>query len=113
MKKFLYLTHGFVLSIGSSIIIYVFKRDTIVYVPPSDVLPPIIFSVILFFLFVHLGYLSTHKLKTAGLIASLLIMGFLIFWPVFAVIVLTTLMCLLLVKIILKRVNYDHAHFIS
>ncbi len=110
MKKLLYLLHGFVFAAGSSIIIYVFKKDTIVYIPPSDVLPPIIFSVILFLLFVLLGYLLTHNLETAGLFASLLIMGFLIFWPVFVLIIFIALLCLLSIKLIYKRVKYGDVH---
>jgi hypothetical protein len=110
VKKILYLTHGFILSVGSAIIIYVSKRDSIIYVPPSDVLPPIIFSVILFLLFVLLGYFLTHKLATAGLIASFLILGFLIFWPVFVAIVFITLLSLFLLNLIHKRVRYDDVH---
>jgi hypothetical protein len=110
MKKLLYLLHGFVFAVGSSIIIYVFKKDTIVYIPPSDVLPPILFSVILFTLFVLLSYLLTHKLETAGLIGSLLIMGFLVFWPVFVFIIIFSLLCLLVIQVIYKRVKYNDVH---
>jgi hypothetical protein len=108
MKKLTYLLHGLLFAAGSAVIIYVTKSDSIIFIPPSDILYPIIFSVVVFLLFVLIGYLLARSLEVAGLMASFLVLGFFYIWPVFVGILLITLICLLLIRIIFKRVGFGN-----
>lgn len=73
MKKLTYLLHGLLFASGSAVIIYVTKSDSIIYIPPSDIIYPIIFSVVVFLLVVLIGYLLARSLEAAGLMASFLV----------------------------------------
>lgn len=75
MKSLTYLLHGFVFSFGSAIILYATIVDMNVFVSPADVIPPSIFSIVVFFLFVLVAYLLTRSLEAAGLIASFLVLA--------------------------------------
>ena len=103
MKSLTYLMHGFVFAFGSAIILYGAVIDLNVLIHPADVIPPTIFSVFAFFLFVLVAYWLTRSLDAAGLIASLLVLGFFHLWSVFLMVIIITLIGLLLIKIIFKR----------
>ena len=112
MKKLTYLLHGFLFAAGSAVIIYVTKSDSIIFIPPSDILYPTIFSVFVFLLFVLIGYLLSRSLEAAGLMASFFVLGFFYIWPVFAAILIITLISLLLIKIMFKKVGFGKTHLI-
>ncbi len=112
MKKSIYLLHGFIFAAGSAVIIYVTNRSSIVNIPPSDILFPAILSVVIFLLLVLGGYLLTRKLEDAGLIASFLILGFLYLWQVFLLILISTVLSLLSIKIIYKKFGYIYTHLV-
>jgi hypothetical protein len=112
MKSFAYLLHGFVFSFGSAIILYATIVDVNVFVSPRDVIPPILFSVAAFILFVLVAYVLTRSLESAGLIASLLVLGFLHLWSVFVAITIITLVSLLAIKILFRRVRYSDTHWV-
>jgi len=112
MKSLTYLLHGFIFAFGSAVILYGTIIDVNVFVSPVDVIPPTIFSVLVFFLFVLIAYLLTRSLEAAGLIASLLVLGFFHLWSVFLVIIITTLASLLIIKVILKRASYADIHLV-
>jgi len=112
MKSLTYLLHGFIFAFGSAVILYGSIIDVNVFVSPVDVIPPTIFSVLVFFLFVLIAYLLTRSLEAAGLIASLLVLGFFHLWSVFLVIIITTLASLLIIKVILKRASYADIHLV-
>lgn len=112
MKSLPYLIHGFVFAFGSAIILYGSVLEVNVFVPPTDVIPPILFSVVTFFLFVLLAYLLTRNLESAGLIASLLVLGFFHLWSVFLAILIITLVGILAIRILFKRLRYADIHFV-
>lgn len=112
MNKLKYLLHGFVLAVGSSVIVYVSKSDSIIFIDPADILPPIIFSIVTFLFFLLIGYLISRRLEAAGLIASLLVLGFFYIWPVFVLIITIALLSLLLIKIIRKKAGFSTVHLI-
>ena len=88
MKSLAYLIHGFVFAFGSAIILYAAIDGVNIFVSPRDVVSPILFSVLAFFLFVLVAYLATRRLEAAGLIASLLVLGFFYLWSVFLAVIL-------------------------
>jgi hypothetical protein len=104
--------HGFILAFGSAVVLYGTIIDMNVFVSPTEVISPTVFSVGAFLLFVLVGYLLTRSLESAGLIASLLVLSFLYLWSVFVVVILVTLISLLLIKIFLKRVGYADTHLV-
>ncbi|MCX6035522.1 MAG: hypothetical protein NTV38_11200 [Chloroflexi bacterium] len=112
MKKLTYLFHGFLFAAGSAVILYVTNSDSIIDIPPSDVLYPTIFSVVVFLLITLIGYLLTRNLEAAGLIASFLVLGFFYIWPIFVGILISTLISLLLIKLIIKRVGFGNTTLI-
>lgn len=112
MKSIVYLIHGFVFAFGSAIILYGSIVDVNIYVPPTDVIPPVIFSLAVFFLFLLIAYLLTKNLESAGLIASLLVLGFFYLWSVFLAILAITLVALLSIRIVFKRLKYSDTHFV-
>jgi hypothetical protein len=111
MKSINYLMHGFVFSFGSAIILYGSITDVNIFIHPLDVMPAIVFSVIAFFLFVLVAYLLTRSLETAGLIVSLFVLGFFYLWLHFLMIIIATVMCLLIIRMFVKKkVGSVHAH---
>jgi hypothetical protein len=103
--------HGFVFSFGSAIILYGSITDVNIFIHPLDVMPAIVFSVIAFFLFVLVAYLLTRSLETAGLIVSLFVLGFFYLWLHFLMIIIATVMCLLIIRMFVKKkVGSVHAH---
>ena len=104
--------HGFVFALGSAVILYGAIENVDIFIPPGHVIPPTVFSIFAFFLFVLLGYLLTRSLEATGLIASFLVLGFLYLWSVFILIISIALVSLLLIKILFKRVRYVDAHLI-
>jgi hypothetical protein len=112
MKSLAYLLHGFVFAFGSAIILYATIVDVNVFVSPKDVVPPSIFSILVFFLFVLVAYLLTRSLEAAGLIASLFVLGFFYLWSVFWAIIVITLASLLAIKILFKKTRYADIHFV-
>ncbi|MBN2118145.1 MAG: hypothetical protein JW730_16340 [Anaerolineales bacterium] len=112
MKPLTYLMHGFVFAFGSAIILYGAVIDLNVLIHPADVIPPTIFSVFSFFLFVLVAYWLTRSLEAAGLIASLLVLGFFHLWSVFLMVIIITLIGLLSIRIIFKRVGYADIHLV-
>jgi hypothetical protein len=112
MKSLTYLTHGFVFALGSAIILYgaVINLNTLIH--PADVIPPVIFSVFAFFLFVLVSYLLTRSLEASGLIASLLILGFFHLWSVFLAVILIALISLVSIKLFFKKVRYTDTHLV-
>src|SRR5215216_1064876 len=112
MKLLTYLMHGFVFAFGSAIILYaaVINLNTLIH--PGDVIPPIIFSVLAFFLFVLIAYFLTRSLEAAGLIASLLVLGFFYLWSVFLAVIIITLISLFSIKIFFKKVGYSDTHLV-
>lgn len=112
MKTLSYLLHGFVFAFGSAIILYATIVDVNVFVSPRDVIAPIIFSVFAFFFFVFLGYLLTRSLESAGLIASVLVLGFLHLWSIFLAVIAIAFVSLLAIKILFKRVRFADMHLV-
>ncbi|NJC97791.1 MAG: hypothetical protein FIB03_15890 [Anaerolineae bacterium] len=112
MKSVTYLLHGFVFAFGSAIILYGSIVDVNVFVSPVDIIPPIIFSIVSFFLFVLIAYLLTRNLEAAGLIASLFILGVFYLWTVFLAVLIIAIVSLFAIKIVLKKVRYADAHLV-
>jgi Ca2+/Na+ antiporter len=112
MRQLTYLMHGFVFAFGSAIILYGTIEGVNIFVSPRDVFPPTLFSVLAFFLFVVVAYLLTRKLEAAGLIASLLVLGFFYLWSIFWAILLLTLVGLLVLRMLYKRVMPTDAHLV-
>jgi len=112
MKSLTYLMHGFVFAFGSAVILYGTIVDVDVFVSPRDVIHPILFSVFAFFVFVLVAYLLTRSLEAAGLIASLLVLGFFYLWSVFVAVIIITFVGLLAVRILLKRVRATDTHLV-
>jgi hypothetical protein len=112
MKALMYLTHGFVFAAGSGIILYgaVDNLDDLIH--PADVLLPTIFAIIAFILFTLIAYLLTRSLDSAGLIASLLVLGFFHLWSVFLAVLVIALTTLLSIRLLLKRVRYADTHMV-
>jgi hypothetical protein len=106
------LIHGFVFAFGSAIILYGSIVDVDIFVPPIDVIPPVIFSLAAFFLLLLIAYLLTRNLESAGLIASLLVLGFFYLWSVFLAILLISVAALLLIKRFFKGLRYSDTHFV-
>jgi len=112
MKSLGYLMHGFIFAFGSAVILYESVINLNVLIHPADVIPPTIFSVFAFILFVLFAYLLTRSLDAAGLIATLLVLGFFHLWPVFLAVVVIALTSLLLIKLLFKRLGYADAHLV-
>ena len=112
MKSLIYLLHGFIFAFGSSVILYGSVVGVNIFVPPTDVINPIIFSIVAFALFVLVGYFLTRSLETAGLIATFLVLGFFYLWSIFLMIGFAALVGLLLIKIILKRAESTDTHLV-
>lgn len=112
MKSLMYLTHGFIFASGSAIILYGAVENLDDLIHPVDVFPPTIFSIIVFFLFTLLAYLLTRSLDSAGLIASLLVLGFFHLWSVFVAVLIIALTALLSIRLLLKRVGYADTHMV-
>ena len=112
MKSLAYLIHGFVFAFGSAIILYAAIDGVNIFVSPRDVVSPILFSVLAFFLFVLVAYLATRMLEAAGLIASLLVLGFFYLWSVFLAVILLTLIGLLAIRVLYKRFRYADIHLV-
>ena len=106
------MTHGFVFAAGSAIILYgsVDNLDDLIH--PVDVLPPVIFSIIAFFLFTLFAYLLTRSLDSAGLIASLLVLGFFHLWSIFLAVLMIALTTLLSIRLLFRRVRYSDTHMV-
>ena len=112
MKQLTYILHGFVLAAGSAIILYATIIDLELFIPPAAVIPSIIFSVLAFAFFFLIAYLLTRSLESAGVIASLIVLGLLHLWSVFLTILIVTLASLLLIKILFKRVRPADTHMV-
>lgn len=110
LKLLFYLFHGFVFALGSALILYCTIVDVNIFVPPTDILAPTIVSLLLFFLFVLIAFLFSHDLETSGLIASLLILGFLFNWLIFLVTIIATIISVLSIKMIFKKVRLESVH---
>ena len=110
MKSLLYLTHGFIFAAGSAIILYGSVEGLNTLIHPVDVLPSTIFSIIAFFLFALFAWLLTRSLDSAGLIASLLVLGFLHLWSVFLAALIISLTTLLSMKLLFRRVRPADTH---
>ena len=111
INRLTYLLHGFLFAVGNVVVLYM-ASDSTVYTSPSDMLYPAIISAIVFLLFVMCGYLLTSNLKFAGLIATSLVLGFFYLWPIFVVITISSLVSLLLFKIIFKKIGFGTAHLV-
>lgn len=112
MKRMFYLFHGLIFSSGTAIILYVKLSDAIVYYPPKDIIYPTIFSILGYTLFVFIGFLISKNLRSAGLAATMLVLGFFYLWDIFLVIIIIAPISLLVIKIILNRVGYNEAHLV-
>jgi hypothetical protein len=112
MKSLTYLMHGFVFALGSAVILYGAVINLNVLIHPADVIPPTVFSVFAFFFFVLVAYFLTRSLDAAGLIASLLVLGFFYLWSVFLAVIIITFIGLLLIKIFFKKVGYADTHLV-
>jgi hypothetical protein len=111
MKKLSYGLHGFLFAAGCAVNLYM-ASDAVLYNPPSVLALPLLFSVVVFLLFLLIGYVSTRRLEVAGLIASLFILGFFYLWPIFLLVVTSTLVCLLVFRILFKKVKLNHVHMV-
>src|SRR5688572_1139695 len=112
MKSLTYLIHGFVFAFGSPIILYGAVINLNTLIDPADVIPPMIFSVLAFLLFVLVAYLLTRSLEAAGLIASLFVLGLLYLWSVFLAVILIACISLLSIKLLFKRVRSTDTHLV-
>src|SRR5215211_3533742 len=112
MKSITYLIHGFVFAFGSAIILYASIGNIHTWIRPTDVIFPIIFSIIVYFLFLLVAYLLTRNIEVAGLIASLFVLSFFYRWPVFLVIIITTFITLLSIRILFKKAEFVDAHLV-
>lgn len=110
LKSLSYLAHGFVLAIGSPIILYGVVDNLNVLIHPADVLPPIVFSICVYGLFVLLAYVLTRSLDSAGLIASILVLGVFHLWSIFLAVVIITSITLVAINILFKKVRYSDTH---
>ena len=110
MKSLSYFVHGFVFALGGPIILYGVVDNLNVLIHPADVLPPIVFSICAFSLFVLLAYALTRSLDSAGLIASIMVLGFFHLWSIFWAVIIITSIALLAVKILFKKVRSADSH---
>lgn len=113
MKSINYLLHGFILAFGSAIIIYVFKLGVNIYISPRELIPPTIFTITIYFIFILIIYLLSHDLNIAGLITSILILGFFYIWKIFLVIVLSISLTYLVLKKLRKNIGFNDLHLIA
>ena len=112
MKSLTYLLHGSIFAFGSAIILYGVVNNLNTLIHPADILPPILFSILSFFAFVVLAYWLTHSLESAGLIASLLVLGLFHLWSVFLTVLAVALISLLVIKIRFKRIRSTDIHLV-
>ena len=112
MKKTKYLLHGFFFALSSAIIIYVSNSASIINIHPLDIIYPTIFALIVYLLFLLIGYLISRSLETAGLFASILVLGLFYIWPVFTAILIIYLISFLLIKILFKKIKFLKMYFI-
>lgn len=112
MRSLAYLFHGFIFAFGSAIILYGSIADVNVFVAPTDIIPPIIFSTFAFFGFVLFAYLLTRNFESAGLIATLLILGSLYLWTVFLAILIIAFVGLISIRVLFKRSGYADVHMV-
>jgi hypothetical protein len=112
MKTISALLHGFFFSIGCVLILYVTNPDVFIYVPPANIIPPLIFSVAIYLLFVLIFSLFLRNIEIAGLIATLLVLGMLYLWPFFVAIIVTTLLSILIVWLFRKKIKFGDVHLI-
>jgi hypothetical protein len=112
MKTINALLNGFFFSVGCVLILYVTNRDVFIYVPPSNIIPPLIFSIVIYLLFVLIISFFLRDVEVAGLIATLFVLGLLYLWPFFVAIIVTTLLSILIVRLFRKKVRYSDVHLI-
>ena len=112
MKSFTYWLHGFIFAFGSAIILYGSIVDVNIFVAPTDVIRPTIFSIFVFVVFSLFAYLLTRNLESAGLIATFLVLGLLYLWTVFLAILVIALVGLIAIRILFKRLRFADVHLI-
>lgn len=106
MKRILGSTlYGLLFAAVSPIILYVVNQDNRIYVSPFDVINSLLFSLALYLVLFSLACFLTRRVETAGLIATILVLGFLYLWPLFVIIVIVMLLIVVLVKIIWKTIK--------
>lgn len=110
LKSLSYLMHGFVFALGSPIVLYGVVENLNVLIHPADVLPPILFSIFAYGIFVLLAYLLTRNLDSTGLIASILVLGFFHLWTIFLAVIIITSVTLFSIKILFKKVRPADIH---
>ena len=103
MKTISALLHGFFFSVGCVLILYVTNPDVFIYVPPSNIIPPLVFSIAVYLLFVLIFSFILRNVEIAGLIATLLVLGLLYLWSFFIAIIVTALLSILIVRLFRKR----------
>ena len=112
MKSLTYLLHGFVFAFGSAIILYGAVTNLHTLIHPKDVIPAVLFSIVAFCLFVAVAYFLTRSLDSAGLIASVLILGVFHLWSVFLAVIIIALVALIAIKVLFKRVRSADMHLV-
>jgi len=112
MKTISALLHGFFFSAGCVLILYVTNPDVFIYVPPSNIIPPLVFSIAVYLLFVLIFSFILRNVEIAGLIATLLVLGLLYLWSFFIAIIVTALLSILIVRLFRKKVRYSDVHLI-
>ena len=112
MKKLSPFLHGFIFAAGCPIIVYVAKPDNVIFISPYFVIRPAICAIGAYLLFIAIALLLTRDAEYAGMIASLLVLGFFYLWPVFAAILLLALFAVLVIRVILKRIRLRDANLV-
>lgn len=108
--KYVYYLHGVLLSAFASMSIYVTFQDASIYSPPNAILRLTIFSLLGYVFFVSLSYLITRDHDTSGLIATLLVLGFMYIWRSFLVIFVAGSLAWLGLAIVGKKVKTFQLH---
>ncbi len=109
MKRLIYL-HPFILAASSAVILFVSMQNVGINIAPAEVAIPTIWAMAICLAVYGLAYLLTRQLRSAALIASLLVLGLVHLWYIFLVVIVITLFCLLIFRIVLKRVMLDDAN---
>lgn len=112
MKRLAFL-HTFLFAASSAIILYVTMLNVTVFIPPRDVLAPTLLVVFIAAILSLISYALTWDVRTASVIASLLVIGLVYLWQLFAAIIGITLLGILIARLVLKkRTGFDEVNLI-
>lgn len=111
MKRFAacYL-HGFLFAAAAPVIVYVTNPWARIYIFPGNIFRSVLFSIGLYLLLSALAFLVSRNPDSGGLIASLLVLGFMHLWPIFVMLALFVTLGAGVTFILRKDVGWGRLH---